>query len=166
MPSPTSSFCQPTAGNTAAISSSVGGSLRRGPGPKPQRFTSGPTVTSNAPSVARLISADHRARVKTGQGTGMALVVALRLNSERSVFVRQCDVNDSAHSNSPAMVCSSSVGSAISSRIFTDQVVPIVRPRNVNSSGSGWLRGQTRTAMTLISPATTKPSAAQSRRPQ
>ena len=96
----------------------------------------------------------------------MALVVAVRLNSERSVFVRQCEVNDSAHSNSPAMVFSITAGSAISSRIFTDQVVPIVRPRNVNGSGSGWLRGQARTTTTVINPAATKPSAVQSRRPQ
>src|SRR5207249_3512177 len=123
------------AGSAAAISLSVGGSVRRGPGPKPQRRTSGPTVMSYAPPVSRLISAAQRESVKTGHGIGIALVVAARLKMDRSVLVRQCDVKDSAHSNSLAIAFSMIAGSATSSRIFTDQVVPMVRP--LNASGAG-----------------------------
>ena len=136
-----------------------------GPGPQPQRRTSGPTVTSKAPSVTRLISADRRERVNTGHGTGIALVVAALLNCEMPVLVRQCEVMDSAHSNSREMRWSSAAGSATSSD-FTDQVVPMARPRNVSGSGAGSVRGQAWRPTTVITPVARKASAVESRRPQ
>src|SRR5207247_9981439 len=98
--------------------------------------------------------------------TGTGSVDAVQLNSEIPVFVRQCEVMDSAHSNSAAMPLSKAAGSATSSRIFTDHVVPIVRPVKVNGSGVASVCGHTRAPMTAIRAAVTNTNAVQSRRPQ
>ena len=121
---------------------------------------------SYAPPVSRLISAAQRESVKTGHGIGIALVVAARLKMDRSVLVRQCDVKDSAHSNSLAIAFSMIAGSATSSRIFTDQVVPMVRPLNASGAGVNSVCGHARTVNTASNPAPRKPSAVQSRRSQ
>src|SRR5690606_10296682 len=107
-------------------------------GPKPHRFTSGPTVTSKAPPLKRLTPCAVSTASQVPAETANQPVDLLRLNREISESTRYVDIAVSTSASRASTSCCSwsRSGSSRGCAIVTLYRVPMVPPVSTQEEGS------------------------------